>query len=62
VTDSADTAPTAAEEAVFADLDKRLETHLAKWRDTVSKDVLALNDAMRKNNIALIAPAATPAK
>src|SRR5205085_4544467 len=54
VTDSADTAPTAAEEAVFADLDQRLETQLAKWRDVLSKDVVALNDAMRKNNVALI--------
>jgi len=62
VTDSADTAPTAAEEAVFAELDQRLETQLAKWRDVLSKDVLALNDAMRKNNVALIAPTATPAK
>ncbi|HKW35033.1 MAG TPA: hypothetical protein VJN92_18625 [Candidatus Acidoferrum sp.] len=61
VTDSADTAPTAAEEAVFAELDQRLGTQLAKWRDVLSKDVLALNDAMRKNNIALIAPSATPA-
>ena len=57
VTDSADTAPTAAEEAVFADLDQRLETQLAKWRDVLSKDVLALNESMRKNNVALIAPA-----
>jgi len=62
VTDSADTAPTAAEEAVYAELDQRLETQLAKWRDVLSKDVVALNDAMRKNNVALIAPGATPAK
>jgi hypothetical protein len=62
VADSADTAPTAAEEAVFADLDQRLEAQLAKWRDVLSKDVLALNDAMRKNNVAFIAPAAIPAK
>ncbi|HEY6944724.1 MAG TPA: hypothetical protein VI431_06260, partial [Candidatus Acidoferrum sp.] len=62
VTDSADTAPTAAEEAVFAELDQRLEAQLAKWREVLSKDVLALNDTMRKNNVALIAPSATPAK
>ena len=62
VTDSADTAPTAAEEAVFADLDQRLETQLAKWRDVLSKDVVALNDAMRKNNVALIGPFAPPAQ
>jgi HAMP domain-containing protein len=62
VTDSADTAPTAAEEAVFAELDQRLEAQLVKWRDVLSKDVVALNDTMRKNNVALIAPASTPAK
>ena len=62
VTDSADTAPTGAELAVFADLDQRLEAQLVKWRDVLSKDVPALNDAMRKNNVPLIAPAAMPAK
>jgi hypothetical protein len=62
VTDSADAAPTAAEQAVFAELDQRLEAQLAKWRDVLAKDVPALNEAMRKNNIALIAPAAVPAK
>jgi hypothetical protein len=62
VTDSADTAPTAAEQAVFGELDQRLEAQLAKWRDVLAKDVPALNEAMRKNNIALIAPAAVPAK
>jgi hypothetical protein len=62
VTDSADTAPTAAELAVFADLDQRLEAQLVKWRDVLSKDVPALNEAMRKNNIPLIAPAAIPAR
>ena len=53
--DSADAAPTAAEAAVFADLEQRLETQLAKWRDVLAKDVPALNDTMRKNNVALIA-------
>ena len=62
VTDSADTAPTAAEEAVFAELDQRLEMQLVKWRDVLAKDVLALNETMRKNNVPLIAPAAMPAK
>ena len=62
VTDSADTAPTAAELAVFADLDQRLETQLTKWGDVLSKDVPALNDAMNKHNIPLVAPSATPAK
>jgi hypothetical protein len=60
VTDSADTAPTAAELAVFADLNQRLEAQLVKWRELLAKDVVALNDAMRKNNVPLIAPTATP--
>jgi photosystem II stability/assembly factor-like uncharacterized protein len=60
VADSADTAPTAAELAVFEDLNQRLEAQLVKWREVLAKDVLALNDAIRKNNAPLIAPAATP--
>lgn len=58
--DSADTAPTAAEVAVFADLDQRLEAQLAAWRDVLSKDLPTFNDTMRKNNIPNVAPA-TPA-
>jgi photosystem II stability/assembly factor-like uncharacterized protein len=60
VVDSADAAPTAAEFAVFAELDPQLETQLVKWREVLSKDVPALNDAMQKNNIPLVAPAAAP--
>src|SRR5580692_6875904 len=59
--DSADTAPTVAESAVFADLDQRLEAQLTKWREVLTKDLPALNDSMRKNNVPLVAPAATPA-
>jgi hypothetical protein len=58
--DSADAAPTAAEAAVFADLDQRLEVQLTKWREVLSKDLVVLNDSMRKNNVPLVAPAATP--
>ena len=58
VIDSADTAPTSAEEAVFADLDQRLEAQLAKWREILARDLPALNDAMRKNNVPTVAPAA----
>jgi hypothetical protein len=58
--DSADAAPTAAEAAVFADLDQRLEAQLTKWREVLSKDLVVLNDSMRKNNVPLVAPAATP--
>jgi hypothetical protein len=56
VVDSADAAPTAAEEAVFAELDRQLDAQLAKWRDVLSKDIPGLNDDMRKNNIPLVAP------
>jgi len=59
VIDSADAAPTAAEQAVFADLDQRLEAQLAKWREVLAKDLPALNDAMRKNNVPTVAPAAS---
>jgi hypothetical protein len=59
VVDSADAAPTAAELAVFAELDPQLETQLVKWREVLSKDVPALNDTMQKNNVPLIAPSAS---
>ena len=54
VTDSADTAPTAAEEGVFADLNQQLEKQLAQWHEVLAKDLPALNDAMQKNNVPLI--------
>jgi hypothetical protein len=57
--DSADTAPTESELAVFADLDKQLETQLASWRDVLSKDLTALNESMRKSNVPSVAPAAS---
>jgi hypothetical protein len=53
--DSADAAPTAAEEAVFAELDRQLEAQLVRWREVLAKDIPALNDEMRKNNIPLVA-------
>jgi hypothetical protein len=62
VTDSADTAPTAAELAVFADLDQRLEAQLVKWREVLSKDLAALNETTRRNNVPLIAPSTPAAK
>jgi photosystem II stability/assembly factor-like uncharacterized protein len=55
-TDSADTAPTAAELAVFAELDQQLEAQLSKWHDIVAKDIPALNDSMRKASVPLIVP------
>ena len=56
VTDSADTAPTEAEIAVFAQLNQQLEAQLSKWRDITAKDIPALNDSMRKANVPLIVP------
>jgi hypothetical protein len=54
VADSADTAPTRAEEQVFAELDKQLSAQLEKWHEAVSKDLAELNDAMRKQDIAVV--------
>jgi photosystem II stability/assembly factor-like uncharacterized protein len=53
--DSADTAPTESEAAVFTQLDQQLEAQLTKWREAVSKDVPALNEAMRSANIPQVA-------
>jgi photosystem II stability/assembly factor-like uncharacterized protein len=53
--DSADVAPTEGEIAVFAELDQQLEAQLVQWREVNTKDVPALNDAMRKNNVPLVA-------
>jgi hypothetical protein len=60
VVDSADTAPTAAEEGVFADLAQRLEAQLAKWREVLSKDLSAFNETLRKGDVPNVAPAAAP--
>ncbi len=62
VVDSADTAPTEAELAVFAALDKQVEAQLVPWREVVSKDLPALNETMRKANVPSVAPAATKAE
>jgi hypothetical protein len=62
VVDSADTAPTEGALAVFAELDKQVEAQLGKWREVLSKDLPALNEAMRKANVPSVAPAATKAE
>ncbi|HKF01563.1 MAG TPA: hypothetical protein VKB49_04590, partial [Candidatus Sulfotelmatobacter sp.] len=54
VVDSADSAPTAAEQTVFAELDRQLEVQLAMWREVLAKDVPALNEAMQRNNVPLV--------
>ena len=60
--DSADTAPTPAEDAVFAELDQRLETQLTAWREVLAKDLPALNESMHKDKVPALAPAATPSR
>jgi hypothetical protein len=52
--DSADTAPTEGELGVFAELNQKLDAHLAKWHELLSTEVPAINAAMQKNGIALI--------
>ncbi len=60
--ESADFAPTAQSYAVFEELDGRLETHLAAWREIQAKDLSALNELIRNNNIPAIAPSAEKPK
>ncbi len=59
---SADVAPTAQSYVVFDELNARLETQLAAWRDVQSKDLVALNELMKKSNVEAIAPAAEKVK
>jgi photosystem II stability/assembly factor-like uncharacterized protein len=59
--DSADTQPTEGEWGVFAELNQKLDAHLAKWHEVVSTDVPALNEAMSKNGIPLVAINTEPA-
>ncbi len=49
--DSADTAPTQACYELFEELNKQLGGHLARWSEIVAKDLPALNELMRKENI-----------
>ncbi len=60
--ESADTAPTAQSYVVFDELNTRLETQLAVWREVQSKDLTALNELMKKNNVEAITPTAEKAK
>ena len=62
VVESADTAPTAQSYVVFDELNGRLESQLAAWREIQSKDLAALNELMKKNNVEAIAPAAEKTK
>jgi len=52
--DSADAAPTAQEYALAAEYERRLNEQTAKWKEIKDKDLAALNDLMRKNNITAV--------
>jgi len=54
VVESADTAPTQPSYELFDVLSAQVVAQLARWNEIVSKDVTALNDSMRKENIPLI--------
>jgi photosystem II stability/assembly factor-like uncharacterized protein len=53
--DSADTAPTEGELSVFEALNPLLESQLSIWREVKTKEVPALNEALRSASIPLIA-------
>ena len=52
--DSADMPPTEGEVQVFAELEKQLDAQLARWREVTTKDVPALNTALRNANVSAI--------
>ncbi len=52
--ESADAAPTTQAYQVFEKLARREDEQLAKWQDLVSKDLVALNDLMRKQDIPVL--------
>ncbi len=53
--DSADTAPTEGQLGVYGELNGQLEAQLEQWRDVTTKQVPALNEALRSANVPLIA-------
>jgi hypothetical protein len=60
--DTADRAPTEQAYAVFKMLSGAADAQVARWKEIVAKDLPALNDLIRKENIPLleIAPARRP--
>ena len=56
--DSADAAPTKQQYKLFESLEKEAQPLLAQYRELVSKDLVALNEMVSKQNIpALYVPA-----
>jgi DNA-binding FrmR family transcriptional regulator len=62
VVDSADSAPTQASYEVFDMLSKQLDEQLAKWKQILSTDVPAYNEAVRKQEVPAIILSARPAE
>ena len=54
--EGSDNAPTAADYAAFQDLSGKVTQLVAQWREIKSKDLAALNEQIRRSNIAPIAP------
>ncbi len=52
--ESADNAPTEQAYAVFEALNARLAPALARWNEIVAKDLAALNDLARKENVPIV--------
>jgi hypothetical protein len=52
--ESADTAPTQQSYAVFEELSQQLDAQLGKWKQIVARDIPALNDAIRAENVPVI--------
>jgi hypothetical protein len=55
--ESGEGTPTAASYTVFGELSKKLDEQLAKWKEIQEKDLAVLNEMIRKENIAAVAPA-----
>jgi photosystem II stability/assembly factor-like uncharacterized protein len=54
--DTADAAPTTQQSAIFDELNKALEEQLSAWGQVKSKDVLELNEQLKKKGLPLIDP------
>jgi len=58
--DSADAAPTAQSYELFAELEKKLEPLLARWKEILAMDVAALNELLQKENIPFVSLPPSP--
>ncbi|HEV2490153.1 MAG TPA: hypothetical protein VGT03_10125 [Candidatus Acidoferrales bacterium] len=59
--EQSDNAPTAADVAAYDDLSGKVAKLVAQWREIKEKDLVALNEQIRKADIPAIAPLAEPA-